>query len=948
VSPPAERIVPCDAAAAAGALDASRRPGPADAAYVMFTSGSTGAPRPILAGHAGLRHFIDWEAQELDVQPGLRVSNLALPTFDVSLRDIFLPLAAGGTVCIAPLEVRRDGAQLAAWLAREQIAVAHVVPSIFRLALKALEEQPRRLPALKHLLFAGEMLFGADVARTRAALGPDVALRNLYGPSETSLAKCCHRINGTEDAARAVPVGRPLPGTQVLVIKEGRLAAPGAIGELHIAPPFAMLGYLGDSEGTAARFIQGEPEWGVQGMVYRTGDMGRALADGTIELGGRLDGQVKINGVRVELGEIEAAAMTHEAIETAVAVAHKRDDGELAIACYFTASRPVGTDELRAHLALDLPQAALPHFLIAVDAMPLGLNGKVDRRALPKPEELVIGRTAFVAPEGPVETRIAAIWVEVLGIKRVGACTSFFDVGGDSLRAIRVLTRANAEFGGSVTIADFFAAPTVRAMAAALAPAPEARHRIPAVARAPDYPASHAQRRLWVLDQLGGNPAAYVLCGAYLLDGPLDARALAAAIEALPARHEALRTVFVESAGEVRQRVLDKADFAVACVDLGGEADPDAAARHRAEALALDGFDLAHGPLLRASLLRLGAERHVLLFAVHHIVSDAESVSVMVEEILRGARGGTAPPLRIHYKDYAVAEAAWLASPAAGAMRQWWLDRLAAPPPRLDLPFDRVPAGPPSHDGDRVSATLAAATVEGLRTLARATGTSFFASLVALTGALLQRHTGCHETVLGIPVTCRDDPELETQLGFYVNILPLRLALDDAGDATALLRRAGHALAEAMDHRAYPFDLLIAQLDLPRDENRPPLFDVAVVFQDRRQRSLTLDGVTVSRFGGEPRVAKYPLTFEFVESEDGVTLNLEYASDLFGRERIALMAEHYVRLAAAAVAEPGRAVARLPMLGAEELALVTAPGPHIDLPKDATVPAAFAAWAALQ
>ncbi|GMV31001.1 MAG: hypothetical protein AMXMBFR59_31260 [Rhodanobacteraceae bacterium] len=952
VGPPAERIVTANTAdgssTAGDTADRSRRPAAGDAAYVMFTSGSTGTPRPILAGHAGLRHFIDWEAQELDVQPGLRVSNLALPTFDVSLRDIFLPLATGGTVCIAPPEVRRDGARLAEWLVRARVQVAHVVPSIFRLALKALEEQPRALPALRYLLFAGEMLWGTDVERTREALGPGVALRNLYGPSETTLAKCCHRIDGKVDPARPVPVGRPLPGTQVLVIKEGRIAAPGAIGELHIAPPFAMLGYLGDSEASAARFIPAEPEWGVDGMVYRSGDLGRALADGTIELGGRLDGQVKINGVRVELGEIEAAAMAHEAIETAVAVAHRRDDGDLAIACYFTAARPIGTDELRAYLALDLPRAAMPHFLIALDTLPLGLNGKVDRRALPKPEELVSGRSAFVAPEGAVETRIAAIWSEVLGIRRVGACTSFFDVGGDSLRAMRVLTRANAEFGGSVTIADFFAAPSVRAMAHALAPRPEPAHRIPVATPAPDYPVSHAQRRLWILDQLGGNPAAYVLGAAYLLDGELDADALVAAIEALPARHEALRTVFFERDGELRQRVLAQADFGVTRIDLSGERAPDEEARQHAETLAREGFDLARGPLLRASLLRLGAARHALLFAVHHIVSDAESVSVLVDEILRGARGDALAPLRIHYKDHAVAEAAWLASAGAAALRHWWLSRLAALPPRLDLPFDRIPAGPASHDGDRISTTLDPAITHRLRTLAHAAGASFFASLVALTAALLRRHTDCDEAVLGIPVTCRDDPELETQVGFYVNLLPLRIALDDSDDLAALLRRAGHVLTEAVDHRAYPFDLLVEQLDLPRDENRPPLFDVAVVFQDRRQRSLTMAGVEVSRFGGEPRVAKFPLTFEFVETGDGVTLNLEYASDLFDRGRIVRMADHYVRLAAAAAAEPERALARLPMLGAEELALVTATGPLIDVPDGATVPSVFATWVARQ
>ncbi len=294
--------------AAEGVADQSlaERPQPGDPMYVMFTSGSTGEPKAILSGHEGLHHFIAWEQAELGVGPGTRVSNLALTTFDVSLRDIFLPLASGGTICVPPAAARRDAALLAAWLAEAEVEVSHVVPSLFRSTLKELEQNPRPLPRLRHLLFAGETLWGSDVERARRVLGPDVALRNLYGPSETTLAKCCMTIGAAPlDPARAVPVGRPLPGVQVLVLKDGRPAPAGALGELHIVPPFQPLGYFRDEARTAESFVAAPEALGLAALMYRTGDLGRVLADGTIEVCGRLDGQVKVNGVRIETAEIE-------------------------------------------------------------------------------------------------------------------------------------------------------------------------------------------------------------------------------------------------------------------------------------------------------------------------------------------------------------------------------------------------------------------------------------------------------------------------------------------------------------------------------------------------------------------------------------------------------------------------------------------------------------------
>jgi amino acid adenylation domain-containing protein/non-ribosomal peptide synthase protein (TIGR01720 family) len=925
------------------------RPRPGDAMYVMFTSGSTGEPKPIVSSHAALRHFIDWERAELGVGPGVRVANLAPSTFDVSLRDIFLPLSAGGVLCVPDPELRGDATRLAAWLAAAEVEVAHVVPSLFRGVLKAIEDDGLRLPRLAHLLFAGEILRGADVEATRRMLGTAVALRNLYGPSETTLAKCCLAIGpGPVDPARAIPVGRPLPGTRVLIVKEGRLAAPGAVGEIFIASPFTPLGYFRDPTLTAERFVPCPPTWGETGTLYRTGDLGRLLADGTIEVAGRLDGQVKVNGIRIELAEIEHAVMASGEIEQTVMAAQKRNDGDNALICYYTERRPIDPAELRRRLALELPQGMIPHFLLKLGAFPLGINGKVDRRRLPKPEELVADRTRYVAPADPVEERIAAIWAEVLGMRRVGVCSPFFEIGGDSLRAIRLLTRINREFCADISIGGFFKAPTVRDMADAARKGkpPAAAGRIPALPPASDYPTSHAQRRLWVLAQMGGHPAVYSLPAAYRLDGELDADALVAALEALPARHEALRTVVFAGSAGPRQRVLADGGVRVERLDLVDLPDPVAVAATLAERHANQHFDLARGPLFTASLLRLAPQCHVLLVNLHHIVSDAWSVSLLVDETQRLVRGERLPPLRIHPKDHAGWEATWLASPQAGEERAWWHRQLAPLPDRLDLPTDR-PAPPlPSYEGDRVSLVLDADDVAALRRLALADHATLFASLLTLVAALLCRYSGQTDLVLGTPVDGRLDTELEAQVGCFVNTLPLRLRIETSDTFATLLARMAQVLAAALDHRAYPFDLLVDELDLPRDGSRPPLFDVMVVLQEAGQRRLTLDSVTVERFGSDPKVAKFPLTFEFVESASGVILNLEYATDLFDRPRAERLAEHFRGFLSAAIAAPDDHVARADFLGAAERRLLTVSGQALPLPAEATVPAAFAAQVA--
>jgi len=950
---------------AAAAPDRSGRPAPGDAAYVMFTSGSTGEPKAILSSHEGLHHFIAWERRELGADSSLRTGNLARTTFDVSLRDIFLPLSVGGTLCIPDADTRMDGARLVRWLAESRVTLIHIVPTLFRLLAKEIESAPgaggaAALPALKTVLFAGESLYGGDVERARRVLGPAVALFNLYGPTETTLAKFFHRIDGpVAESGRAIPVGHPIPGTRVLVLKGNRPLPTGAIGEILIRPPFACLGYFADPALTAERFVADPTGEDTSGLAYyRTGDLGRQMPDGGIEFCGRTDGQVKVSGIRIELAEIEQAVLSAAPeIDQAVAAIHRRDDGDNALTCYYTEKKTLDASELRRRLGEILPKPIIPGYLIRLDSFVMNLNGKVDRRALPKPEDLVEGRIRFEPPATPAEVRLAAIWAEILGLKRVGAVSPFFEIGGDSLRAIRAISRINHDFASTLTIGQFFQRPTIRQLAEMLGAAKDGAgpDAIPVVAEAADYPVSHAQRRLWILDQLWTSGAAYTLSAAYLLNGPFDVAAFGRAFAALIRRHEALRTVFVAAEGDeaetVRQRVLADPKTGLGLIDLRGETDPEAAARALAEQDAETPFDLAAGPLLRAQVLVVGADRHVLLVAIHHIVSDAASVAIMVDELLVLYRAETEeggsdplPPLRIHYKDYAAWDNARIATDDSRRDLDYWRTQLAGPLVPLDLPLDRPRPALPRFVGGRVTRPLDPRLAEAVRGFVRARHGTLFMVVVALVKALLFRVTGQTDIIVGSPIASRDHDDLRNQIGFYVNTLALRdrIAADEGFES--LFDRVKATIAAALEHRAYPFDRLVEELELPRDLSRSPVFDVAVVLQDGIQPSLTLGGLAIEAFHEQRSISKFSLAFEFVETEGGgLTLGLEYDSDLFDRGHIERLVGQFAELSAQALAAPTRPLTALPLVPEAERQLLSGRTPGPEIPPETTLLTLFEA-----
>jgi amino acid adenylation domain-containing protein len=442
-----------------------------DASYIVFTSGSTGEQKAILGSQKGLSHFIHWEVSEFGLGPDERISLLAPPTFDVSLRDIMAPLLAGGTLSIPSARARRNVALLVDWLHDEGITLMHCVPSLFRALTQEIASRARPdllLPSLRRVLLAGEPLYVADVHRWRGTVGERVGLVNLYGPSETSLAKAFYRIEEKlpDEPGRMIPIGRPLPNTALLLIRDGELCDRGEIGEIFIKTPFASRGYIGAPELTAEVFTQNPLTPEVPDLIYRTGDFGRYRPDRTVEFLGRRDDQVKVNGVRIELAEVQKALLAHPDIRQAVVTAQQGSDHQVFLVAYFIAEKRLDDAILRADLADRLEPGMHPAFFLQMDSFPLNLHGKVNRRALPRPADLLYRDRPCVPAATEVETAISAIWTDLLDLSRIGVTHRFVELGGNSLTAIRMLARIARDLGVEVKLEEVFPRGTVREVAA--------------------------------------------------------------------------------------------------------------------------------------------------------------------------------------------------------------------------------------------------------------------------------------------------------------------------------------------------------------------------------------------------------------------------------------------------------------------------------------------------
>ena len=914
--------------------DASRPPvnnEPDDLCSVYFTSGSTGKPKGIAGRLKGIDHFIRWEMKTVGADESTRVSQLTSPSFDGFLKDVFVPLCAGGTVCVPEgRDIILDGRRLVDWIDEARLTVLHCVPSVFRSILNE-ELTPERFRHLRHVLLAGEPLLPSDVARWTEVFADRVRLTNLYGPTETTVVKLFYHVRPEDKGRRSIPIGQPMEGAAAIVMDaKGRPCPPGAVGEIYIRTPFRALGYYNRPEQTREVFVPNPFNDDPEDIVYRTGDFGRVAEDGLFEFLGRRDQQVKVRGVRVELGEVENALRAHPSVRDAAVVDREDLGGHKYLCAYVVAGEGVGAGALRRHLAESLPEYMLPSAFVLMERLPRTFNGKLDRRALPSPEQARRERPDdSTGPRTPTEELLAGIWSRVLGLQRVGPEDNFFELGGHSLLATQVMTRVRDAFQIELPLQNLFAAPTLGGLAAKVEQAVRERHgaETPRVERSVhegEPPLSFPQQRMWTLSELERDGASYNVHANLRLEGSLGVPAFADALAEVVRRHESLRTIFPAEAGRPRQVVLAETQTALAQVDLSG-LGADARERLAARLVTEEArrpFDLSEGPLLRAALLRLGPQEHHALFTMHHIVSDGWSLGVLTREVsaLYGAfRAGRPSPLgelEIQYADFARWQREWLRGATLEARLAYWRGQLAGAPETLRLPADRPrkTAGP--RRGANLAFTLDAGLTEKLKALGRREGVTLYMTLLAGFQALLHRLTGQDDIVVGSPIANRNQAETEALVGCFVNTLALRTSL--AGDPTfrELLGRVRETALGAYAHQDIPFEAVNEALQRGARGRRAPLFRVWFVLQNAPLESVALEGVSVRARGADLGTAQFDLTLMMAEGPQGIGATLNYDSEMFDAGTAAALAEALQALLADAAEDADCPVLAL-RLGAE-------------------------------
>jgi amino acid adenylation domain-containing protein/non-ribosomal peptide synthase protein (TIGR01720 family) len=882
------------------------------AAYVIYTSGSTGLPKGVLVEHGGLVNLVEAQIRAFGIGPESRVLQFASFGFDASVSEIFTALAAGATLCLAPAEALLPGPDLLRTLVEREIDVVTLPPS----ALAVLPPHP--LPALRTLVVAGEACPAALVDRWAQGR----RFLDAYGPTEATVCATfgeCHAGGGTPS------IGRPLAGVRVYVLDRAGSPAPiGVPGELHIGGAGVARGYLNRPELSAQRFVLDplSPEPGAR--MFRSGDRGRWRHDGTIELLGRLDDQVKIRGFRVEPGEIEAALRSCPEVRDAAVIAREDAPGEKRLVGYVATARDVSLDDLRDRLKRTLPAHMVPATLVALPSLPLSPNGKVDRKALPRPEPSL---AAGAAPRTPMEELVAGIFADVLGLRDVGADRSFFDLGGHSLLATQVMSRVRSALGVELPLRALFQHPTPVGLAAQIAAARSGAATSPAVEPAPrtgPLPLSFAQQRLWFLDQLDPHSAAYNIPAALRLRGALDAGALARAFAEVVRRHEALRTSFPAEEGEPAQLVqLPPDTWPLPLADLAHQPDPEPEARRLAAEEAARPFDLAHGPLLRTALLRLREHEHLLLVTVHHIVSDGWSTGVLVREIaalyeaFSAGRPSPLPELLLQYADFALWQRSWLSAQRLDAQLTFWKERLAGAP-TLELPTDRPRSAARGHRAGEHPLSLSPELTAALLRLSRERGATLFMTLLSAFQVLLARHASQSDVCVGTPVANRNRTEIEPLIGFFVNTLVLRADLADDPTFLDLLERGKTSALAAYEHQDLPFEKLVEALGGARDLDRTPLFQAMFALQNMPLGALRLPGLELAPERLAAGTAKLDLFLTLAERDGALVGELEYDADLFDAATIARLVEHFEVLLAGVVGDPTRRVSALPLLGEAE------------------------------
>jgi len=898
---------------------------PDDLAYIIFTSGSTGTPKGVVITHRSAVNTIEDINERFSVTADDRTLALSSLSFDLSVYDIFGLLAVGGAMVILPNRFSKEPAYWAERVASCGVTIWNSVPALVHIYSDYVAEQPQaQASSLRLVMMSGDWIPLTLPDRIKS-IAPQAQIISLGGATEASIWSIYYPIEQVDAGWKSIPYGKPLRNQSFQVLNDALEPCPLFVpGHLYIGGIGLAQGYWRDEERTAASFIT-HPRTGER--LYKTGDLGRYLADGNIEFLGRDDFQVKIRGFRIELGDIEAALRAHPAVQESLATVHGEGDHRRLVAYVAVADcQAAFIDELRDWLKQHLPEYMLPSHIMQLESFPLTTNGKIDRAVLPQPE----ASSQSAAPATATEQQLVTLWSDLLGCPPMGREENFFDLGGHSLLAMQLVSRIRERFTVELPVRAIFEHARLRELATAI----DATHgsiALPAITVQSEEgrkQLSFAQQRLWFLDQFEEQASAtYNIPLALRLRGELNLPALEQSLQWLLLRHSSLRSYFIAPEGQPQVAVLDMERIELLqqhdLRQLHGESQQREMMR-LLDAHVVVPFDLAHGPLFKADLLQLAAEDHLLMINMHHAVSDAWSIGLLLRDLNHAYTAFAAgalpelPPLAIEYGDYAAWQRSWLQGAELQRQVDYWQQQLADIPELLELPTDKVRPAQQSYRGAYHMHSLPKELGQAIAELSRQQGTTLFMTLLAAFNILLARYSRQDDLCVGSPIANRSHSETEDMIGFFVNTLVLRAKLDPAASFNELLQATRQTCLAAYAHQDIPFEMLVEALQPARSMSHAPLFQVMLVVQNEMP-PLTLPGLAVEQVAGEYPIAKFDLTLFVEETADGLHCGWEYATDLFSGESIARMSEHFRVLLESMVKHPALPIAQLPMLTADEL-----------------------------
>ncbi|WP_339305760.1 amino acid adenylation domain-containing protein [Paenibacillus sp. FSL L8-0435] len=872
---------------------------PEDLAYVIYTSGTTGKPKGVMIEHRSLVNTAAGYRREyrLDQFP-VRLLQLASFSFDVFVGDIARTLYNGGTMVIVPKDDRIDPSRLHYWIEREQVTIFESTPALIVPFMEYVHEQGLELSEMELLITSSDSCSVADYRTLQERFGLSFRIINAYGVTEAAIDSSFYdeELEKLPQTGH-VPIGKAWLNAKFYIVDAHLNPVPvGVLGELVIGGVGVARGYLNRPELTEEKFVDSSFTAGER--LYRTGDLARWMEDGNVDFIGRIDNQAKIRGYRIETGEIESQLLRVEGVREAVVLVRSDENGQKALCAYYTpdTGAKLLVNDLRSALAQELPGYMIPSYFVELERLPLTPNGKIDRKALPAPEGEAGSGTEYVAPRNELETKLAVIWQEVLGLtKEIGVYDNFFDIGGHSLRATTLAGKVFKELSVNLPLRDVFRHSTIAAMADAIARMERREHEaIPQAEEREYYPLSSAQKRLFIQHTLDGADQLYNMPELVQVEGKFDLDRLEAALRKLITRHESLRTGFEMVKGEAVQRIYPQVYFAIEHHQADTE---DAAQVEQIVRNFVRPFDLGKPPLLRAGVVELEPNRYILLFDMHHIVSDGVSMAIVMDEFSSLYAGEELLPLRIQYKDYAVWQQSEVHRERIGRQEAYWLQTFEGDLPTGDLPMDYERSTVRNYEGAHLEFDVDASLSARLRELAAERESTLYMVLLAAYTVLLSKYSGQEDVIVGTPVAGRTNADLESVIGMFVNTLALRNRPSGEKTFLSYLDEVKETALGAFENQDYPFEELVERLNVKREPGRFPLFDAVFDLQNIEERDAELEGVSLKNYELDHlEEAKFDLTLFMYENEGALSGGFFYATKLFKETMIHTLTEDYLRV----------------------------------------------------